>query len=168
MKRAGGAVRAIFRQGPAYTITRLPVLLILWYLAIFHTIVLAVNLSPRAFHHDFSVFYSSAIALRQHLDPYTVDLVPIGQRMGMKIEPLIHTTDTPTALLLFMPFSLATPATAHAIWISLNGVAMVAALLLLIRPKYSGLDTRIAFAIAALALLYAPVTENFLFSSAKP
>jgi Glycosyltransferase family 87 len=164
MKRAGWSFREIFGQGPAHVITRLPVLLILWYIAIFHTVVLAANLAPRAYRHDFNVFYAAAIALRQHLDPYTVDLVPIGQRMGVKIWPLIHTTDTPTALLLFMPFSLAAPATAHTIWIALNGAAMAAALLLLIRPKYSGLDTRIAFAIGALALLYAPVTENFLFS----
>src|ERR1700676_3813825 len=116
MKRAGGGLSATFGQGQAHLITRVPVLLLLWYLAIFHTVIFAVNLSPRAFHHDFSVFYSSAIALRQHLDPYTVDLVPIGQRMGMKIWPLIHTTDTPTALLLLMPFSLATPASANAIW----------------------------------------------------
>jgi alpha-1,2-mannosyltransferase len=164
MKRADGGFRAIFEKGPAHALSRLPVLLILWYIAIFHTVVIAVNLSPRAFHHDFSVFYSSAVALRQHLDPYTVDLVPIGRRLGMKIWPLIHTTDTPTALLLFMPFSLAIPVTAHNIWIAINGAALVIALLFLIRPKYSGLDTRIAFAIAALALLYAPVTENFLFS----
>jgi hypothetical protein len=164
MRRAGAGLAAIYRQGPAYAITSTPVLLILWYLAIFHTVVVALNLPPRTFHHDFSVFYSSAIAIRQHLDPYTADLVPIGQSMGMTIRPLIHTTDTPTALLLFMPFSLAPPATAHSLWIALNGAALIAALLLLIRPKYSGIDSRIALAIAAMALLYAPVTENFLFS----
>ncbi len=162
--REGGAFGTIFGQGWAHGITRTPVLLILWWLAILHTVILAVNLRPRAYHHDFSVFYSAAIALREHLDPYTVDLVPIGQRMGMKIWPLVHTTDTPFALLLFMPFSLVAPATAHTIWIALNGIAMAGALILLIRPKYSGLDLRMALAIAALALLYAPVTENFLFS----
>src|SRR3989442_14988235 len=164
MNREGGSRSARFGQRWASTITRLPVLLILWWAAILHTILLAVNLQLRAFHHDFSVFYSSAIALRQHLDPYIVDLVPIGQRMGMRIWPLVHTTDTPTAMLVFMPFSLAAPATAHTIWIALNGAALVAALLLLIRPKYSGLETRMALGVVALALLYAPVTENFLFS----
>jgi alpha-1,2-mannosyltransferase len=166
MNREGGRnpVRAIFGQGPADAITRLPVLLILWWLAILHTLILAVNLPQRAYHNDFSVFYASAIAFRHGLDPYTANLMPIGQRLGMHIGSLIHSTDTPTALLFFMPISLATPPAAHTIWIALNGAAMVAALILLIRPKYSGLDTRMAFAIAALALLYAPVTENFLFS----
>lgn len=163
MNREGGILSAIFGQGWAGTITQSPVLLILWWLAILHTVILAVNLPRRVFRHDFSVFYSSAIALRHHLDPYVVDLVPIGQRMGMRIWPLIHTTDTPIALLLFMPFSLVAPGTAHAIWIALNGAALVAALLLLIRPKYSGMDTRMALAVAALALLYAPITENSLF-----
>lgn len=154
---------AISAQGLADTITRLPVLLALSGLAILHTATL-MDLPQRAYTHDFSVFYASAIALRHGLNPYTVNLAPIGRRLGFYIGALLHSTDTPTALLFFIPFSLATPPVAHAIWIDLSAAALVLALLLLIQPKYSGLDTRLAFAIAALALLYAPITENFLFS----
>jgi hypothetical protein len=82
----------------------------------------------------------------------------------MTIWPLIHTTDTPTALLVFMPFSRLSPETAHSVWIALNFVALIAAMIILIRPKYSGLDLRMAVVIAAIALLYAPVTENLIFS----
>ena len=164
MKDELGAFGTILGQGWAHAITRAPVLVTLWWMAILHTVILAWYLPQRAYDHDFSVFYSAAIALRQHLDPYTTDLVPIGQRMNMKVWPLVHTTDTPFALLLFMPFSLGAPATSHSIWITLNGIALFGALTLLIRPKYSGLDVRMALLTAALALLYAPVTENFLFS----
>jgi Glycosyltransferase family 87 len=152
------------RERLVRAITRLPVLLTLCYLAIFHTIVLLLNLGGRTWHHDFSVFYTSAIAIRRNLDPYTIDLVPLGRSLRMTIWPLIHTTDTPTALLLFMPFSRLAPETAHSIWIALNFVALIAALIILIRPKYSGLDLRMAILIAAIALLYAPVTENLIFS----
>jgi hypothetical protein len=123
-----------------------------------------LNLGGRTWHHDFSVFYTSAIAIRRNLDPYTIDLVPLGLSMRMTIWPLIHTTDTPTALLVFMPFSRLSPETAHSVWIALNFVALIAALIILIRPKYSGLDLRMALVVAAIALLYAPVTENLIFS----
>ena len=135
-----------------------------WSLAILHSVILAVNLPQRAFHNDFSVFYSSAIAFRTGLDPYVTNLMPIGQRLGMRIGALLHDTDTPTALLFFMPFSLMRAAVSHTIWMILNGAALVAALILLIRPKYSGLSIRMAVAIGALALLYAPITDNFIFS----
>jgi hypothetical protein len=154
---------AISVQGLADAITRLPVLVVLCGLAIFHTANL-MDLPQRAYNHDFSGFYASAIALRHGLNPYTVNLTPIGQRLGLYIGPLLHSTDTPSALLFFLPFSLATPPVAHAIWIDLNAAALGLALILLIPPKFSGLDIRMAFVIAALALLYAPITENFLFS----
>lgn len=154
---------AISAQGLADTITRLPVLLVLSGLAILHAATL-MDLPQRAYTHDFSVFYASAIAVRHGFNPYTVNLTPIGRRLGFYIGALLHSTDTPTALLFFIPFSLATPPVAHAIWIDLSAAALVRALIVLIQPKYSGLDTRMALAIAALALLYAPITENFLFS----
>jgi Glycosyltransferase family 87 len=141
-----------------------PALVMLWGLALAHTIILLAKSGERTWHHDFSVFYTSAIALRQNLDPYTVNLVPLGNRLGMKIWPLIHTTDTPLALMLFMPFARMGPATAHAVWIAVNCAALFASLIVLIRPKYSGLEVRMAYAVGAIALLYAPVTENLLFS----
>lgn len=136
----------------------------LWILAILDAAALLAKLPARAYVEDFSVFYTSAIALRRGLDPYTVNLTPISQRLGMDIGGLIHTTDTPTAQLLFVPFSLATPPVAHTIWLALNFAALVAALILLIRPKYSGLDVRTALAITPLAIIYGPVTENFVFA----
>lgn len=145
-------------------ITSAPVLVMLWGLALAHTIILLAHSGDRTWHHDFSVFYTSAIALRQNLDPYAVNLVPLGNRLGMKIWPLIHTTDTPLALMLFMPFAQMAPATAHAVWIAVNCVALFAGLIILIRPKYSGLELKMAYAVGAIALLYAPVTENLLFS----
>jgi hypothetical protein len=48
-------------------ITRLPVLLMLCGLAIFRTAAL-MNLPRRAYTHDFSVFYTSAIAPRDGLN----------------------------------------------------------------------------------------------------
>ena len=127
-----------------------------------------MNLPQRAYTHDFSVFYTSAIALRDGLNPYTADLAPIGQRLGVYIGALRHSTDTPAALLFFQPFSFASLPKAHSIWIAMNAAALMVSLIILIAPRYSGLDTRMALVIGALALLYAPITENFLFSQRQP
>jgi hypothetical protein len=124
---------------------------------------LAVDLPQRAYTHDFSAFYAEAIAFRHSLDPYTTNLTPIGQPLGLHIGSLIHATDTPTALLLFIPFSFVTPSVAHTIWIALNAGALTAALILLLWPKYSGLSVRVGCAIGAIALLYQPITDNFIF-----
>ena len=125
---------AISAQGLADTITRLPVLLVLSGLAILHAATL-MDLPKRAYTHDFSVSYASAIALRHGLNPYTVNFTPIGGRLGFYIGALLHSTDTPTALLFFIPFSLVTPPVAHAIWIDLSAAALVLALIVLIQPK---------------------------------
>jgi hypothetical protein len=85
---------AISAQGLADTITRLPVLLVLSGLAILHAATL-MDLPQRAYTHDFSVFYASAIALRHGFNPYTVNLTPIGRRLGFYIGALLHSTDTP-------------------------------------------------------------------------
>jgi hypothetical protein len=136
-------------------------------LAIFRTAAL-MNLPQRAYTHDFSVFYTSAIALHDGLNPYTADLAPIGQRLGVYIGALRHSTDTPAALLFFQPFSMATLPNSHSIWIAMNAAALMVSLIILIAPQYSGLDIRMALVIGALALLYAPTTENFLFSQRQP
>jgi len=149
-------------------VTWLPVLLTIWWLAILHTLILAVNLPQRAYRYDFNVFYASAIAFRHGLNPYTADLMPIGQSLGMRFGSLIHSVDTPTALLFFIPFSFASPMKAHLIWSMLNAAALLIALILLSRPKYSGLSIRMALAIGAIALLYAPITDNFIFSQRQP
>jgi alpha-1,2-mannosyltransferase len=160
--------KAVSTRGLIAAITGLPILVILWGLAILHTVLLARSLPQRTYAHDFSVFYTSAIAFRRGLDPYTANLAPIGERIGMHVGSLIHTTDTPTALLFVIPFSFATPDAAHTIWTALNGAALVAALVLLLRPKYSRLNLTTALTIAALALVYAPVTVNFIFGQRQP
>ena len=155
--------RAISGQRLADMVTRPAILLTLCALAIFRTAGF-LTLWGRAYHNDFDVFYSAAIAYRHGFNPYTIDLTPIGQRLGFHLGPLRHSTDTPFALLLFLPFSFAAVPSAHTIWIAVNLAAFAAALFLLLAPRFSGLDFRMALVIAAFAVLYAPVTEDFLFS----
>lgn len=155
--------RAISGQRLADIVTRPAILVTLCVLAIFRAVGF-LTLWGRAYHNDFDVFYSAAIAYRHGLNPYTVDLTAIGQRLGFHLGPLRHSTDTPFALLLFLPFSFAAVPSAHTIWIAVNFAAFAAALFLLLAPRFSGLDLRMALVIAAFAVLYAPVTEDFLFS----
>lgn len=155
---------ALRGRGLARAATRIAVPLILWWLVALESFVLIAHLPPRVFHHDFSVFYCSAVALRNHLDPYTIDLVPIGRSFGMGIWPLIHTTDTPTALMLFQPLASIAPIAAYNVWLAFNVTVLVIAVILLVRPRRSGMGLSAAYAVAALALVYAPVTDNLLFS----
>ena len=154
---------AISGQRLADIVTRPALLLTLCVLAIFRAAAL-LTFPGRAYHDDFDVFYSAAIAYRHGLNPYTFDLTPIGERLGFHLGLLRHSTDTPTALLFFLPFSFAAVPSAHSIWIAVNAAAFAAALILLLAPQYSGLDTRAALVIAAFAVLYAPTTEHFLSS----
>ena len=144
------------------------IVLILGVVALLYLVLLATKLPARAGTHDFSVFYASAVAVQEGLDPYTADLSTISQRLGVYIGPLVHSVDTPTALFLFAPFARLSLPMAHATWLLLNAFALAAALILLLSPKYSGLDARFALAVGAIALLYAPITENFVFGQRQP
>ena len=155
--------RAISGQRLADILTQPAILLTLCVLTIFRAVGF-LTLWGRAYHNDFDVFYSAAVAYRHGFNPYTADLTAIGQRLGFHLGPLRHSTDTPFALLLFLPFSFAAVPSAHTIWIAMNFAAFAAALYVLLAPRFSGFDLRMALVLAALAILYAPVTEDFLFS----
>jgi hypothetical protein len=156
-------MRGISGQRLTEIVTQPAILVPLCVMALLR-VALFMTLGGRAYHDDFNIFYSAAIAYRHGLNPYTFDLTSIGQNLGFHLGPLRHSTDTPTALLLFLPFSCAAVPSAHTTWIAINLAALAAALFLLLAPRFSGLDLRIALVIAAFAVLYAPVTEDFLFS----
>ncbi len=156
-------VSATAGQRLADVVMRPPLILALCGLALFRAVTF-LALGRRAYRNDFDVFYSAATAYRHGLNPYTLDLIPIGQRLGFHLGALHHSTDTPTALLFFLPFSFPAVPSAYSLWITINLAAFAVALILLLAPRFSGLESRTALVIAALAILYAPTNEDFLFS----
>src|SRR5262249_13951029 len=100
------------------------------------------------------------------LDPYTMNLSALGDRLGLETGPLIHAADTPTFLLCFEPLTLLSPATAFWIWTSLNLVALAIAIgLLLVRRPC--LDASTACLLGALTLGFYPIGWNFYWAQTQ-
>src|SRR5271163_1286347 len=81
--------------GLAAKLTRPPIVIILWLGVIFHSLALSHQLTSRANHFDFSIYYASGLALRQHVDPYKTDLDRVGRGLQLEIDPIHYATDPP-------------------------------------------------------------------------
>jgi hypothetical protein len=64
------------------------------------------QLPSRITQFDFSIYYASALALHENLDPYTIDLESLGGGLGLEIDPIHYATDPPTFLLMIEPLAL--------------------------------------------------------------
>jgi hypothetical protein len=157
--------RGITGAGLADKLTRPPMVVIIWLGVIFHSFALLTQLPSRPNHFDFSIYYASGLALREHRDPYTTDLNSIAPELNLEIEPMRYATDPPTYLLAFEPLTLLPLQQAFWVWEALNLAALLASLALLFRG--SGLGVWRALAIVALALLYPPVGEHFFYGQNK-
>jgi Glycosyltransferase family 87 len=151
--------------GLAAAITSPAMIVVLWLGVFIHAIALMAQLPARATSFDFSVYYASALTLREHRDPYTTDLDEVGLPLHLEIDPIHFATDPPTFLLLLEPLSLLTVRAAFRLWTVLNLAALVLSIALLLGS--SGLPRRTAWAVAALAFLYPPVGEHFFYGQNK-
>jgi alpha-1,2-mannosyltransferase len=96
-----------------------------------------------------------------------IDLRRIGVPLGLEIWPLIHSSATPFFLLCFEPLAHMAPRTAYWIWFGLNVAALVAALVLMLGRRDFGSDRRMAWVIAAFALMYPPLADHFAYAQAQ-
>jgi len=71
----------------------------------FNSIVLLYLLPARASDFDFSIYYASGLALREHSDPYATALDRVGRGLKLEIDPIYYATDRPTFLLCFDPLT---------------------------------------------------------------
>jgi hypothetical protein len=118
-------------------------------------------LRTRTHRWDFSLYYVSAMALRENLNPYTTELKPLGAKLGLEVGANYRTIDTPTFLLCFEPLTLLPAETAYWVWMGLSTLSLLAALFMLLRPAQSGLGGGGALAVGALLFLYPPVDAHF-------
>jgi hypothetical protein len=121
--------------------------------------------STRADQIDFSHYYVSALAMRQGIDPYFTDLKPLAVSLGLDVAEMTIGTYPPTFILCFEPLTLLSPLSAYWLWMGLNVLSLAIALYLLFDsfPK----DTELRLAFTGLALLYAPVSENFFYAQTQ-
>jgi alpha-1,2-mannosyltransferase len=138
---------------------------ILWLGVIVHSLMLLHQLHSRVNQFDFSIYYASGLALREHIDPYTTDLDRVGRGLQLEIDPIHFATDPPTFLLCMEPLTLLPVRQAFWLWTALNFAALVSSLILLLRG--SGVDFCTALALIALGLLYPPVGEHFFYGQNK-
>jgi hypothetical protein len=84
---------------------RLPtpaILVILWAGVLLHGWTIFSAMRTRVRNFDFSIYYASALALHENLDPYTTDLESVGGGLGLEIDPIHYATDPPTFLLMIV------------------------------------------------------------------
>ena len=138
------------------------ILALLWLGALAKFIRAFANLPPAVGRLDFTNYYDSALAMRRGLDPYTINLTSIGDRLGLQTGPLIHASETPTFLLCLEPLTRLTPDTAFWLWTGLN-LAMLAVAMYLLLAKRRGIASDTAWLLAALILAFHPVAWNFFW-----
>ncbi len=124
---------------------------------------LYLNFAPE----DFSVYYASGFLLRHGVNPYMADLAATAHRLGLETGYISQATDPPTFLLMFEPLTLMPVHESYWVWQAINLAAFVVALVLLFAPKFSGLPRPLAMTLTGLAMVYAPVGNNFAIAQNK-
>lgn len=142
------------------------ILIGLWSATGLWMLIMASALPSRANKWDYSIYYSSALAMREGINPYVADLTPMAHRLGFDLGKINHATDPPTFVLCFEPITWFSPRTGFWVWTGLNALCFLAGLVLLLRWT-PGLEGESAWIVAALALLFPPVVEHLIWGQNK-
>jgi hypothetical protein len=117
------------------------------------------DLPDRANQIDFSHYYVSALAMRQGIDPYTTDLKPLATSLGLDVGEMNIGTYPPSFIFCFEPLTWLSPLRAYWLWFAMNIVFLATAFYLMLDGLRGDTDLRLA--LLGLAILYAPITDNF-------
>jgi len=152
-------------DGFARVIVRPEVLFLLYIAAIGHAWILLSKMQVHWYGMDFSFYYTSALAMRKGLNPYTTNVMQLASRLGLHINGVPYGNDPPTFLLCFEPLTLLPPKLSYWVWIACDIVALFLSLFtLLTGRKILG---RSKWAIIALIALYPPIAIHFSVASSK-
>jgi hypothetical protein len=145
---------------------RAAMLVPLWAAVVIGLMVLIAALPGRANKWDYSIYYSSALAMRQGMNPYTTDLTPLAHSLGFELDKINHATDPPTFVMCFVPLTLLAPRPGFYVWTAINALAFLISLVLLFRWT-PGLGRDGALAVAALTILFPPVIDHLVWGQNK-
>src|ERR1700694_4215969 len=106
--------------GLAKVFVRLEFLGFLYVIGLLHIYLLLPLLQTNSRKIDFSVYYASAWAMRQLLNPYKTDIAQIANEIGLDTNTINRATDPPTFLVCFEPLTLMSPRRAYWTWTWLN------------------------------------------------
>jgi hypothetical protein len=115
---------------------------------------------------DFSLFYVSALLIRQGENPYKMDLTEPAHELGLDLQGVLHATSEPTFLLCFAPLTLLPLGEAYFFWLGFNAVLLVIATCLLLQ-KLGVANPRLRALLGVLVVFYPPVGDHFLWAQCK-
>ena len=127
---------------------------------------IVAKLPARANQVDFSHYYTSALLLREGVNPYRVDLTAKASALGLNVSINPRATYPPTFILCFEPLTLMSLAHAYWTWIALNAFAMAVALALLLGPR-SHLEVTTALSLAGFTILFPAFGDNFEYAQSQ-
>ncbi len=138
----------------------------IWLVALIVLASIATKLPARANQIDFSHYYTSALLLREGVNPYRVDLTSKATALGLDVSLNPRATYPPTFILCFEPLTLMSPAHAYWTWIAFNVIAIALAIALLLGPR-SHLDIVTALSLAGFTILFPAFGNNFKFAQTQ-
>ncbi|HYR78549.1 MAG TPA: glycosyltransferase family 87 protein, partial [Candidatus Dormibacteraeota bacterium] len=161
--RPGDDARVAVRRSP---LADPKVAVAIWVVALVALASIAARLPARANQNDFSHYYTSALLLREGVNPYRADLRIRASELGLNVGDNVRATYPPTFLLCFEPLTFLNPGPAYWTWIALNAVAMAVALAMLLGPR-SHLDVTTALSLAGFAILFPAFADNFGYAQSQ-
>ncbi len=156
--------KPISGAGLAYGLTRPSILVFLCVGTIIHLGVDVAQAAARTRLWDFSHYYVAALAMRDGLNSYAIDLRPFGRHLGL--DGIARATDTPFFLLCFEPLTLLRPAAAYWIWFAINAASLLLAMILILRAA-PRLERRQTISLCAIILLYPPLSNHIFFAQTQ-
>src|ERR1700674_1724736 len=156
--------RLISGAGLAFGLTRPSILILLCVGTLMHLGIALAQAAARTRLWDFSHYYVAALAMREGLNPYAIDLRPLGRQIGL--DGIARATDTPFFLLCFEPLTRLRPATAYWIWFAINAAALILAMVSILRAA-PRLNRRQVFSLSAIILLYPPLSTHIFFAQTQ-
>jgi hypothetical protein len=160
--------------GLAFGLTRPSILVLLCAGVVMHLGIAIAQAASRVHEWDFSHYYVAAFAMRTGLNPYAMDLQPLGRQLGL--DGIARATDTPFFLLCFEPITWLGPTGAYWVWFAINAVSLALAMFLILRavpkPNSQGhltprLNRRELISLCAIVLIYPPLSNHIFFAQAQ-
>jgi Glycosyltransferase family 87 len=157
--------------GLAFGLTRPGILVLLCAGVAMHLGIAIAQAASRMHEWDFSHYYVAAFAMRTGLNPYAMDLRPLGRQIGL--AGIARATDTPFFLLCFEPITWLGPAGAYWVWFAINAVSLALAMFLILRAvarpnshghTTPGLNRRELISLCAIVLIYPPLSNHIFFA----
>ncbi|HXR25503.1 MAG TPA: glycosyltransferase 87 family protein [Candidatus Binataceae bacterium] len=106
---------------------------IVWAVVLVRYALLLRELSSRATQYDFSLYYTSALAVRMGIDPYFSNLARLGRPLGFALPDPFLTNYTPYFLIAFEPLAAFPIRTAYWLWFSASTGVLVLAVIIIFR-----------------------------------